>query len=132
MRNISFAKTTWQVGLQRKTVTRRVGWLFLKRGDFLQPVVKGQGIPKGGTIEKIGGPIRVVSVRRELLSALENSFEPEYGLAELVKEGFPDLLPKEFIDTYFHGLSRGAVVTRIEFEYMERIASETGGKPHLA
>ena len=57
MRNISFAKTTEQVRLQRKTVTRRVGWLFLKHGDLLQPIVKGQGIQKGGTVEKIGAPI---------------------------------------------------------------------------
>jgi hypothetical protein len=58
-RNISFALTTDQVRSRTKTVTRRLGWKDLKPGTLLQPVVKAQGIPKGGKVEKIGGLIRV-------------------------------------------------------------------------
>jgi hypothetical protein len=57
VRNISFALTTAQVRARTKTVTRRVGWTFLKPGDLLQPVVKCRGLKKGERVEKIGGPI---------------------------------------------------------------------------
>lgn len=67
MRHMSFALTTEQVRARTKTVTRRVRWLFAKPGDIVQPVVKGQGLKKGETVEKIGAPIRFVSVRREPL-----------------------------------------------------------------
>jgi hypothetical protein len=70
MRHISFFLTQRQVREQTKTVTRRLGWHWLSAGTLLQPVVKGQGIPRGGKVEKIGGPIRVVSVERERLNAL--------------------------------------------------------------
>ena len=116
MRNISFAKTTEQVRLRRKTVTRRQGWLFLKHGDLLQPVVKGQGIPKGGRVEKIGGPIRVVSVRRQPLSLLLSEVGAGYARNEITKEGFPGMDPGEFLHKYFEG-ARSWWVTRIEFEY---------------
>ena len=117
MRNISFAKTTEQVRLQRKTVTRRMGWKFLRFGVLLQPVVKGQGIPKGGTVEKIGAPIRVVSVRRQPLSLLLSDAGDGYARNEIIREGFPGMDPGEFLDKYFSGVPRGRYVTRIEFEY---------------
>lgn len=123
MRNISFALTTEQVRAQTKTVTRRVGWRWLNPGTLLQPVMKGQGIPKGGTVERIGGPIRVVSVRRESLSAL--TYDLDYGFAEVAREGFADhpqkRFPSAFVEffTMSHGCSAADEVTRIEFEYVE-------------
>ena len=116
MRNISFAKTTEQVRLKRKTVTRRVGWKFLRAGVLLQPIVKGQGIPKGGQVEKIGAPIRVVSVLRQPLSLLLSDACDGYARTEMIKEGFPGMDPREFLDTYFECRGR-TYVTRIEFEY---------------
>ena len=114
MRNISFALTTPQVLAQTKTVTRRLGWKFLKPGTLLQPVVKSQGIPKGGRVEKIGGPIRVVSVRRERLDIIGTryTFDP-------VLEGFPQLTNAQFVKMFcdHNGCKPSDLVTRIEFSY---------------
>lgn len=85
MRNMSFAFTEEAIREQRKTVTRRLGWRFLKVGDLVQPVRKTMGLGKGGHIEKIGSPIQILRVDREPLSALGKS-----GFAETTKEGFPE------------------------------------------
>ena len=117
MRNISFAKTIGQIRNQTKTVTRRKGWKFLKAGDILQPIVKGQGLKKGEKIETIGGPIRIVSVRRESLGKISDF---RYERAELVKEGMAGICDRAdvFLNTYFPGTHPGDMVTRIEFEYV--------------
>lgn len=134
MRNISFALTTEQIRNQTKTVTRRLGWRSLKPGTLLQPVVKAQGIPKGGHVEKIGGPIRVVSVRREPLGVIQKP--------DVIREGFPELTSMEFIDFFCRSHKTQAVyigrhlvrpsrrcestdaVTRIEFEYVDGVARQ--------
>lgn len=118
MRNISFAMTTEQVRNQTKTVTRRLGWTFLKPGDLLQPIEKGQGIPKGGRVVKIGDPIRVVSVGGEWISDFRQRPDAQ---EECWREGFPGMTPSEFY-AFFRGShpDPGADdlrVTRIEFEY---------------
>lgn len=74
---------------------------------------KGQGLKKGETAEKLR-VIRVVSVRREMLSRLVD--EPDYGREEMRREGFPHMHPIAFIESYFEHLDD--VVTRIEFEYV--------------
>jgi hypothetical protein len=123
-RNISFALTTDQVRNRTKTVTRRLGWKDLQPGTILQPVVKAQGIPKGGKVEKIGGPIRVVSARRERLARLLYESD-EWAHREVVAEGFPCWSRFDFFG--FFSKSHGAKseeqalkmeVTRIEFEYL--------------
>ena len=97
-------------------MTRRTGWKFLKAGDILQPIVKGQGIPKGGKVEKIGGPIRVVSVRIEKLARI---FEFDYGDQDLLREGMHcSLTPFQFVLKYFPRADVEDLVTRIEFEYV--------------
>lgn len=119
MRNISFALTTEQVRNQTKTVTRRTGWKTLKPGTLLQPVMKGMGLKKGDTVEKIGGPIRVVKVGREPLSDLAHPLR-EDAAAEVDREGFLDMSPQEFVAMFrkHNGLKRDCFVTRIEFEYL--------------
>jgi len=119
MRNISFALTTDQVVQGTKTVTRRMGWKFLKPGELLQPVRKCMGLRPGEKLEKLRGPIRVVSVRRELL--WEMWLQPAYGDEECRREGFPDMKPYDFIDMFCRthkGCDEGTEVTRIEFEYL--------------
>lgn len=114
MRNISFALTTPQIRNRTKTVTRRLGWVRLQPGTLLQPVVKAQGLKKGEHVEKIGAPIRFVSVRREPLGAITQE--------DCAREGFPRLGPKSFITMFVNhnrGTSRHTIVTRIEFEYVE-------------
>lgn len=111
-RNMSFAMTTEQVANQTKTVTRRFGWWFLKPGDIVQPVEKAMGLQKGEKAIKIGGQIRIVSVRREALSAIDK--------ADCIREGFPAFEPADFTrmiqDRYRCGLHDE--VNRIEFEYL--------------
>lgn len=114
MRNMSFALTTDQVRARTKTVTRRIGWTFLKPGTLLQPVVKCQGIKKGEHVEKVGGPVRVVSVRRENLGVISAD--------DVAREGFTSMNPREFVEffakTHPHCTAH-TTVTRIEFEYVE-------------
>lgn len=114
MRNMSFALTTEQIRNRTKTVTRRVGWTFAKVGDVVQPVVKGQGIPKGGTVEKIGGPIRFISVRREPLGLILG--RP----GDVQREGF-SVTGVDFVNMFcdHNACEPDDEVTRIEFEYVE-------------
>lgn len=113
MKNISFAMTTDQIRNRTKTVTRRIGWKDLQPGTLLQPVVKGQGLKKGEHVEKIGGPIRVVSVRREPLNGI--------GYDDVAAEGFPGMPPTDFVYMFktTHGCGVLTPVTRIEFTYAE-------------
>lgn len=122
MRNISFALTTDQVRRREKTVTRRTRWTDLEAGTELQPVVKAMGLQKGEHVQKIGGAIRVVSVRREPLRRMLD--EPEYGAAEVILEGFPSRTPRWFVAFFCaeNNCSINARVTRIEFEYVEAVA----------
>lgn len=111
-RNMSFALTTEQVKNQTKTVTRRFAWWFLKPGDILQPVEKAMGLKPGEKIKRIGGTIRIVSVRREPLHAIDKN--------DCIKEGFPDFEPIDFVcmlqDHYM--CKPDKEVNRIEFEYL--------------
>lgn len=124
MKNMSFALTTEQVRAQRKTVTRRLGWLEAKVGDVIQPVVKGQGLKKGERVEKIGPPIRIVGARRERLNLM--NYEVGYGLREAAMEGFPHLTGKQFVAMFCeHNKCRPTSdVTRIEFEYVEALRGD--------
>jgi hypothetical protein len=111
-RNISFMLTTEQFKNRTKTVTRRLGWKFLKAGDVLMGCEKVQGIKKG-ELNRLG-LIRVVSVRRELLGQITDS--------DVVKEGFPDMDNYSFVDFFIKEMKphKGAStpVTRVEFEYI--------------
>lgn len=115
MRNISFALTTQQVRDRQKTVTRRLGWKNLKPGTLLQPVVKGMGLGKGGKVEKIGGPIRVVAVEREALGCILGRAD------DLEREGFPQMRGVDFVNMFcdHNGCQPDDEVTRIEFEYVQ-------------
>lgn len=118
MRNMSFALTTPQIRARTKSVTRRLGWMDLRPRTELQAIVKGQGLKKGEHPEKIC-VIRVKSVRREpLMAMLEGS---TYGAVEVVKEGFPNMTPRQFVETFcdHHGVTYDKPITRIEFEYVD-------------
>lgn len=128
-RNMSFMLTTEQIRNKTKTVTRRLGWRFLKVGDIVNACVKCQGIPKGQKIEKIC-QIRITGVREECLAAMETipndltdslGVENNYGNREAVKEGFPDMTGSQFVQMFCENMKCGSTVylTRIEFEYLE-------------
>jgi hypothetical protein len=84
------------------------------------------GLRPGEKIERIGGPIRVVSTRREILDHL--LVEPRYGRRECVLEGFgprdaliqgkPDKFVAMFCATH-RGCTPQSFVTRIEFEFVD-------------
>lgn len=108
---MAFFYTIDAVRQRRKTVTRRGGWRFLKAGDQLQPVVKRQGLPRGGKVVRIGPPITVVSVDRVPLQDVTDE--------DVEREGFA-LSRKAFIEMYCdinRGATPGSMVTRIEFAY---------------
>ena len=118
MRNISFSLTAWQIANQKKKVTRRLGWGFLRPGDHVRPVLKVRGLKKGETVQSIGGPLRIVSVRHEALNANKKQYELYW---EPRKEGFAYLSWDEFIKMFCKAnkCKPDTVITRIEFEYTE-------------
>ena len=115
MKNMSFAMTTKQVLAGTKWVTRRWGWLNLKPGDLVQPVLKGMGLKKGEKVQKLRAPIRVIGARREPLSDMHK--EPRATIAE----GFPEMTTQEFIDMLCkHRKEKESdLITRIAFEYTD-------------
>ncbi len=120
MRNMSFAMTTGQIQDGTKTVTRRLGWLHLKPGDMLRPVRKCMGLKPGEKIEALREPVRVISPSREPLRRMTDDLE--YGRAECIREGFPDLTPAQFVAMFCAShkpCTPETIVTRIEFEYPE-------------
>lgn len=71
-RNMSFSMTTEQIRNRTKTVTRRLGWEFLKPGDVVNAVVKAMGLKPGEKVERLC-QLRVKNVRRERLSKMSES-----------------------------------------------------------
>jgi hypothetical protein len=121
---MSFSLTTPQILDHSKTVTRRVGWKFLKAGDLLQAIEKGQGLKKGEHVRKLA-VLRVESVRQEPLDDLAHPLRSD-AWAEVGREGFTGMSPQEFVEFFAktHGLRIGRwlpspFVTRIEFTYVE-------------
>lgn len=114
MRNMSFMLTTEQMYDRIKDVTRRVGWWFLKPGDVVMAVEKGMGLKKGDKIKRIY-PIFIVSVLPEPLNRLITDLD--YGWAEVKREGFQNLTPRQFVDMFClsHKCKPDKVINRIEF-----------------
>ena len=111
MRNMSFMLTTAQIRAKTKTVTRRIGWRFLKAGEQIQACVKCQGLKPGEKIQRLC-VLEVVSVRREPLESISQQ--------DVRAEGFPHLTPAEFIEMFCSamGCRPESEVTRIQFVYV--------------
>jgi len=112
MRNMSFMLTEPQFLDGSKTVTRRLGWAFLKPGDRVRAVRKAMGLPKGGHVEPLG-IIEIVSVRRERLN--------EITYEEVQREGFPGKTAFWFVRFFCTNMKveSGRLITRIEFFRVE-------------
>lgn len=117
MRRMSFMLTEPQFVDGSKTVTRRLGWLFLKPGDRLLAVNKCQGL-RPGEKARILGTIEVVDVRRELL----HDITPD----DCVREGFSHLTPLGFVQMFTKHMdcTAGTQVTRIEFKRVQASEQE--------
>jgi len=112
---MSFFKTAGQIRSETKTITRRLGWTFLKPGDRVMACVKCQGLRKGEKIEKIRS-LLITKVSRERLDTITQE--------EVIKEGFLDRIPNKsrylFIDMFceLNKCPPNTMVTRIEFKYI--------------
>lgn len=117
MRNMSFSMTTQQVKDESKTVTRRFGWLDLKPGDRLRPVLKCMGIRRGEKQERLlpdGRCIEVVKAGEEPLSIMSQE--------DCIKEGFPEMTPLDFVlflQKKYKELTAFSKMNRIEFKYVD-------------
>ncbi|MFK5920935.1 MAG: hypothetical protein QM496_02045 [Verrucomicrobiota bacterium] len=101
--------TTEQFMDGSKTVTRRLGWRNLERGDILCAVKKGMGLKRGEKVERLG-EFEVLAVTRERLYFIAQK--------EVEEEGFPDMSREEFIKMFCRHMKcdPGTIVTRIEFK----------------
>ena len=108
MRNMSFFYTKKQFINRTKTVTRRLGWEFIKPGDLFMGVEKAQGLGKGGKIIKLG-VAQCVSTRWEPLDIIT--------IEDVAREGFPDKTRQQFIDMFCKHMTCVSyrMVNRIEF-----------------
>ena len=96
-----------------KTVTRRLGWRFLKPGARVCAVRKAMGLRKGERIERLA-ELEIVSVRRELLRDVTDD--------EVRLEGYTHFLtPEAFVDKFgtAMGCTPGTELTRIEFRVLQ-------------
>ncbi len=122
-RLMSVALTEQAVIERRKTVTRRLGWRFLKPGDRLTLVRKAMGRKRAdGTVEPLVrlAEVEVVSVRREELQQVPDT--------DLAKEGFPGWDAFDWI-AWFCDEMRCApqtVITRIEWKYLRTVTAAGG------
>lgn len=122
-RLMSVALTEQAVLDRRKTVTRRLGWKFLKPGDTLTLCRKVMGRKPGEPLVRIA-EVRVVDVRREPLDAITWS--------DVAREGFPTIYetgdafydgdpwtPARFVEFFCEHMKcePDTEVTRIEWEW---------------
>lgn len=112
-RNMSFSLTEAAMREQRKTVTRRTGWRFLKVGQIVNACRKCMGLKKGERIEVIG-QIEIISVRREPLNAI---LDEDYGAS---REGFEFMTNADFVAFFLESMGGkpDQEVTRIEFRHI--------------
>lgn len=118
-RLMSVAYTEDAVVARRKTVTRRLGWVFLRPGDRLTLVRKSMGRKPGEPLVRLA-EVKVVGVRFERLC--------DIAPADVEREGFPDWSTGEFVEHFIrlaHLRYRDGrapdetIVTRIEWVYLD-------------
>jgi hypothetical protein len=110
-RLMSVALTTDAVRKRTKTVTRRLGWTFVKEGDTLTLCAKVQGRRPGEPLDRIA-EVQVTSVRREPLRAITAE--------DVRREGFTGHTPRFFIAMFCEAMrcTPETLVTRIEWRYL--------------
>lgn len=109
--NMSFALTIPQFVARQKTVTRRLGWKRLRKGQKVMACKKCMGLKKGETLERLH-LIEILRVTRERLDQITQP--------DVIREGFPGMSPKDFIAMFceHNGCRPDTVVTRIEFKHL--------------
>lgn len=94
MKNMAFSLTTAQIRAGTKTVTRRMGWDKLRKGDVFCAIEKGMGLKKGDKVVRLA-ILRCLSNHPEPLTHL--IAYPRYGKREAIKEGFPKMSGRDFV-----------------------------------
>jgi len=115
MKNMSFFLTTKQYLDGTKDITRRLGWCRIKIGVPHMAVLKCQGLRKGESITKLGEFIPTESRWESLGLLLEDE---KYGFSEVIREGFPDWKPLQFVEMFcdtHKGCTPETEVNRIVF-----------------
>ena len=113
-RLMSVSVTEQAVRERRKTVTRRLGWRFLKAGDHLTLCRKVQGRKPGEPLVRLA-EVEVVSVRRVRLLVMADE--------DVAREAVPGLenIPARDWVAWFaatFGIARTDEVTRIAWRYL--------------
>lgn len=113
---MSFSLTTEAYRQHRKFVTRRLGWANLKAGETFMGIEKGQGIPKGGHVVRLGAVVCKSNTPEPLSAILTNP----YGDREVADEGFPGMTPMWFVEMFCkaNACKPDQIVQRIRFEYL--------------
>ena len=115
--SLSFFLTTTQMRSRSKTVTRRLR-CKLKPGELFWAVVKKQGLKKGEKVERI-----------VLCRCLKNDPSvlngPDLTIADVAREGFPEMSPVEFVAMFVKHMKCAAdeEVRRVAFEFVESEAA---------
>jgi hypothetical protein len=127
---MSVALTEEGVRERRKTVTRRLGWKFLKPGDRLVLCPKVQGRKRrDGTVEPLVrlAEVEVVSVRRERLwDITDEDIRCEAVDPGVFEECYTDTglpTPQSWIAWFCEQMNvmPDAAVTRIEWLYLPKL-----------
>lgn len=115
---MSFSLTTEAIQTKDKTVTRSQGWSQLRVGDLIQPIEKGMGLKKGEKQVLIGKPIVILEITTDEIQAID--------LADVRREGFPDMSVEEFIHMYCKAnkVKPWDRCRRICFDYLEDLEGE--------
>lgn len=118
--HMSFGLTKEAVRRQEKIVTRRMGWGRLKPGDLFVPVEQVMGLKKGEKHVVLWPLCRCVRNRPQSLDLLLQPYFAEYAALEMIREGFPELSPEEFVAMFTRAMRCPAyeVLNRIEFGYV--------------
>ena len=108
---MSVSLTADSVITRQKTVTRRLGWQFLKPGDQVTLCRKVMGRKPGEPLVRLA-EVEIVSVRRERIDAIT----PD----DVRREGFEGWTEHDFINFFCDHMDArdGTVVTRIEWRYL--------------
>ncbi|MEV6341217.1 hypothetical protein AB0M12_41665 [Nocardia vinacea] len=112
-RLMSVSLTEGQVRDRSKTVTRRLGWQYLRPGERITLCRKVQGRKPGEALVRIVD-VEVLDIRRERLDTIT--------AADVTAEGFPHMSPPEFVEFFCRShkdCTPDTVVTRIQWRYID-------------
>ncbi len=118
--HMSFSLTIEAVRRQEKDVTRRLGWGRLNSGGLFVPVERAMGLKKGEKHVIIWPLCVCLSNTPQSLDLLLNPAFAEYTAAEMIREGFPGMDPREFVEMFIRAnhCPVYAVPNRIEYGYV--------------